>query len=47
MNFIIFKVALILVIIGFITGGPGGLFVFSGGLLTLIGQTKATQSSTV
>ncbi len=39
-------VAIILVVIGFITGGPGGLFVFSGGLLTLVGQTRTTQSNT-
>jgi hypothetical protein len=40
-------VAVFMIIIGFITGGPGGLFVFSGGILSLIGQTKATSTSTV
>ena len=40
-------VALLLVVIGFITGGPGGLFLLSGGLITLLGQTKPTQTSTV
>lgn len=39
--------AVIMIIIGFITGGVGGLFVFSGGILSLVGQTKTTQTSTV
>jgi len=39
--------AVLMIIIGFITGGPGGLFVFSGGILSLIGQTKVTQTSTI
>jgi len=34
--------AVLMIIIGFVTGGPGGLFVLSGGILSLIGQTKTT-----
>ncbi len=39
--------AVIMIIIGFVTGGPGGLFVFSGGILSLVGQTKSTAVSQV
>ncbi len=40
-------IAVILIIIGFITGGAGGLFILSGGIWSLVGQTKTTQTSTV
>ena len=39
--------AVMIIIIGFITGGAGGLFVLSGGILSLVGQTKTTPTSTV
>ncbi|MHA1198859.1 MAG: hypothetical protein ACTSQF_05855 [Candidatus Heimdallarchaeaceae archaeon] len=32
--------AIVLIVIGFITGGTGGIFVFVGGILYLVGQTK-------
>ena len=38
--------AVVMIIIGFITGGAGGMFVFSGGILSLVGQTRTTQTST-
>ncbi len=37
--------AIVLIVIGFITGGTGGIFVFVGGILYLVGQTK-TQTQT-
>ncbi|MCE7740397.1 MAG: hypothetical protein KAU62_10065 [Candidatus Heimdallarchaeota archaeon] len=40
-------IAVMLIIIGFITGGAGGLFILSGGIWSLVGQTKTTQTSTV
>ncbi len=42
--------AVVLIVIGVITGGTGGIFVFVGGILTLVGQTKTqtqTQTQTV
>ncbi|MHA1347304.1 MAG: hypothetical protein ACTSYH_12250 [Candidatus Heimdallarchaeaceae archaeon] len=32
--------AIVLIVIGFITGGTGGVFVFVGGILYIVGQTK-------
>ncbi len=32
--------AIVLIVIGFITGGTGGIFVLVGGILYLVGQTK-------
>ncbi|MHA1419780.1 MAG: hypothetical protein ACTSVO_00885 [Candidatus Heimdallarchaeaceae archaeon] len=32
--------AIVLIVIGFITGGTGGIFVFVGGILYIVGQTK-------
>jgi len=37
--------AVVLIIIGFITGGTGGIFVLVGGILSLIGQTKTSTIS--
>jgi len=37
-------IAVILVVVGFLTGGAGGLFVLSGGILSLVGQTKSTAN---
>ena len=37
--------SVILIVIGVITGGTGGIFVFVGGILYLVGQTK-TQTKT-
>lgn len=37
-------IAVILIVVGFITGGAGGLFVLSGGILSLVGQTKPTAN---
>jgi hypothetical protein len=37
--------AIVLIVIGFIAGGTGGIFVFVGGILYLVGQTK-TQTQT-
>ena len=38
--------AVIMILVGFISGGAGGLFVLSGGILSLVGQTKTPQTST-
>ncbi|MHA1218097.1 MAG: hypothetical protein ACTSO5_05360 [Candidatus Heimdallarchaeaceae archaeon] len=38
--------AVIMILVGFISGGAGELFVLSGGILSLVGQTKTTQTST-
>lgn len=40
-------VAIVLIIIGFITGGTGGIFVLVGGILYLVGQTKPQVKKTV
>jgi len=37
--------AVIMILVGFISGGAGGLFVLSGGILSLVGQTKTPQTS--
>ena len=40
--------SVVLIVIGVITGGTGGVFVFVGGILSLVGQTKTqTQTQTV
>ena len=42
--------AVVLIVVGVITGGTGGIFVFVGGILSLVGQTKTqtqTQTQTV
>ena len=36
--------AVIMILVGFISGGVGGLFVLSGGILSLVGQTKPTAT---
>jgi len=36
--------AIVLIVIGFITGGTGGIFVFVGGILYLVGQTKTARA---
>ena len=37
--------AVVLIIIGFITGGTGGIFVLVGGILSLVGQTRTSTIS--
>jgi len=37
-------VAIIFILVGFVTGGPGGIFVLSGGILSLVGQTRTTAT---
>ena len=37
--------AVVLIIIGFITGGTGGIFVLVGGILSLVGQTRTSSIS--
>jgi hypothetical protein len=40
--------SVVLIVVGVITGGTGGIFVFVGGILSLVGQTKTqTQTQTV
>jgi len=39
-------VNVVFILIGFITGGAGGLFVLSGGILYFVGQAKATTTTT-
>lgn len=39
--------AIVLILIGFITGGTGGIFVLVGGILYLVGQTKTQVKKTV